>query len=101
MILWMLACAPSVESAPDKAARGYCKQADACGLLQDGERTETCEPNAVDGFEAMWTEDLCPEGFDRQAWASCEEAITTWDCEDLTAGWVGITEACSSREICP
>lgn len=101
-MLWMLiACAPSVERAPEAAASAYCRHAEDCNLLQDGERTETCEPTSIDGFEAMWTEELCPDGFDREAWATCDEALTGWDCEDLTAGWAGLAEVCSSRELCP
>lgn len=100
--MWLLlACAPSVDRAPDQAAASYCKHADSCALLQEGEREETCEPNTADAFSEMWTEDLCPDGIDRKAWATCADAIEGWSCDDTLAGWGDIAEVCGSRTVCP
>ena len=100
-VIWLLVgCAPSIDSAPAKAASAYCKRAEECSLLQEGERKDSCEPQASEGFEAMWTQDFCPEGFERKAWSACMDVIQSWDCEDIAAGWVEIGEACDSHTVC-
>lgn len=101
MWLMVLGCAPSVDRAPEKAAADYCKRAEECALLQDGEREETCEPNTTAAFEEMWTEELCPDGFDRAAWKTCSAALSEWSCEDTLSGWGDIGASCGSRDLCP
>jgi len=96
----VLGCAPRLEKAPEKAAADYCQRAEDCALLQEGERKETCEPNSTDAFEALWDPRVCEEGFDRKKWKSCAQAIDTWDCDELSAGWIDIGEVCAAREVC-
>ncbi|HJN75100.1 MAG TPA: hypothetical protein QGF58_14320 [Myxococcota bacterium] len=99
-MIWLLACVPSVEVAPERAARSYCQRAEDCSLLQEGERKETCEPNTTEAFEALWDESVCEEGFDRKPYKACETLIATWDCDDISAGWTDIGETCSARTVC-
>ncbi|MCP4805962.1 MAG: hypothetical protein GY913_28605 [Proteobacteria bacterium] len=100
MLLILMACAPSVQRAPEKAARVYCERAEACSLLQEGEREDTCEPNTTDAFDDIWTPELCPDGFDRNAWFTCIDTIETWSCDAIDYGWSEISAACGSRTVC-
>lgn len=100
-MIWLaLACTPSPEDAPAKAARSYCQRAEDCGLLQEGERKESCEPNSEEAFTALWDQASCPYGFDRKLYDACEVEFTTWKCDDSTSGWIDIAETCAARDIC-
>ena len=100
-LLGLVSCIPSVDNAPDRAAAHYCTRADDCTLLGDGE-WDSCVDDFEDSFEFLWDQDRCEDnGFDRELWWECWDAIGAWDCDDLLMGWIEIADDCAASEVCP
>ena len=100
MIWLLIACVPSYEDAPSVAAETYCGYAeDECGLLQEGEY-EDCVNGNTDLFEILWPSEQCADGFDREAWGICHDALQSWDCDDWLGSLSDVGSVCGSSAIC-